>query len=296
MPIAWIKDDAIPRLRQVRWLGVIGRLRPGVTLEAARADLARIARELEAEHPDTNAQVERGLGHRSARRDRRLDEDRALGAARRGRLHPADRLRERREPAARARDGAGARARGPGRARALARGRLVRQLLTESLLLALAGGLLGLLVAKLGADALVTLAAGQLPRAAEVSIDGGVLLFALAVSVVTGARVRAAPGGPLGDAAPAAVARGGGEGGRRARGEDAQRARRGRGGPRGAARGRRGAHHPLAGEAARRRPRLRARGRRRDLVLDVRRTPSRGRGEESVPPPAARGRPRARPE
>src|SRR5690606_7598905 len=65
-------------------------------------------------------------------------------------------------------------------------GRLTRQLLTESLLLALAGGLLGLILAVLGSEGLVSLASRQLPRASEVRLDGAVLAFTLGLSALTG--------------------------------------------------------------------------------------------------------------
>ena len=66
------------------------------------------------------------------------------------------------------------------------RGRLLRQLITESLLLALAGGAGGLLLAFVGLDLLVEYAARFTPRATEVRIDTTVLLFTLAVSLLTG--------------------------------------------------------------------------------------------------------------
>ena len=66
------------------------------------------------------------------------------------------------------------------------RGRIVRQLLTESLLLALAGGVLGLLVASAGIRAALKVLPEALPRAEEVQIDGHVLLFTLAASVLAG--------------------------------------------------------------------------------------------------------------
>jgi len=66
------------------------------------------------------------------------------------------------------------------------RGRIVRQLLTESLILALIGGALGVLLSILGVDMLVKLAPANLPRVAEVSIDLWVLGFTFAVSVLTG--------------------------------------------------------------------------------------------------------------
>ena len=66
------------------------------------------------------------------------------------------------------------------------RGRVFRQLLTEALLLAGAGGTLGLLLAYGTLTSASTLLAGQLPRAEEISIDARVLLFALGVSMLTG--------------------------------------------------------------------------------------------------------------
>jgi predicted permease len=66
------------------------------------------------------------------------------------------------------------------------RGRIVRQLLTESLTLALVGGALGVALAYGGVRALGALGAGDLPRAAAVRIDAAVLLYALAVSTAAG--------------------------------------------------------------------------------------------------------------
>jgi putative ABC transport system permease protein len=66
------------------------------------------------------------------------------------------------------------------------RGRLVRQLLTESLLLSLAGGALGVLLAWWGVRALAQLDPGTIPRLDGVRIDGAVLAFSLGVSVLTG--------------------------------------------------------------------------------------------------------------
>jgi predicted permease len=66
------------------------------------------------------------------------------------------------------------------------RGRLFQQLLTEALLLAGAGGALGLLLAYGTLTSASTLLAGQVPRAEEISIDGRVLLFAVGMSMLTG--------------------------------------------------------------------------------------------------------------
>ncbi|MGE0447586.1 MAG: FtsX-like permease family protein, partial [Vicinamibacterales bacterium] len=65
------------------------------------------------------------------------------------------------------------------------RGRLVRQLVTESLVLALPGGLLGLLLAAYGLQALVALAPEGLPRVAEIALDARVLAFTVGLTIIT---------------------------------------------------------------------------------------------------------------
>ncbi|MEN3334847.1 MAG: putative transport system permease protein [Blastocatellia bacterium] len=64
--------------------------------------------------------------------------------------------------------------------------RLIRQLLTESLLLSAAGGIIGLFFALWGTDLLVAMTPGSLPRAAEIGIDSRVLVFTFALSLLTG--------------------------------------------------------------------------------------------------------------
>lgn len=66
------------------------------------------------------------------------------------------------------------------------RGRMIRQLLTESVLLALAGGLLGLLLAAWGTRAAIKLLPDALPRAEQIQLDARVVLFTLAISLLAG--------------------------------------------------------------------------------------------------------------
>jgi putative ABC transport system permease protein len=73
------------------------------------------------------------------------------------------------------------------------RDRLIRQLLTESILLALAGGVLGLLLAFWGVRAIIAINPANLPRAEEIGVDGPVMVFTLIISLVTGLLFGLAP-------------------------------------------------------------------------------------------------------
>ncbi|HEU4630623.1 MAG TPA: ABC transporter permease [Gemmatimonadaceae bacterium] len=185
MPQSIMDEDDVGSGRGARWLEMIGRLRPGVTPEQARQEVAAFQQRLATMYPESNA----GLTDAAVQGIR----ESIVGRVQTGLLvmlgavglvlliacvNVANLLLVRasgrgRELALRAALGAG-------------RGRIVRLMLTESLLLALLGGALGLAVAWWGVKALVALSGEFLPRAADVRMDVGVLLFALGVSLVTG--------------------------------------------------------------------------------------------------------------
>ncbi len=74
-----------------------------------------------------------------------------------------------------------------------ARGRLIRQLLTESLLLAVLGGAVGMMVAEFGVRALVALSPSELPRVSAIGVDGSVFAFALGITTLIGLVVGLVP-------------------------------------------------------------------------------------------------------
>jgi putative ABC transport system permease protein len=169
--------------RKSNYMRALGRLKPGVTPGAAQNDLTRAARTLAAEYPVTNASV--GVNVIPL-------EQQVLGEVRPALLvllgavafllliacaNVAALLLAR--GAERARELAVRSAIGAGRAR------LIRQLLTESALLALLGGAGGLLLAHAGVRALALLSPPELPRAATIAMDGRVLLFGAAVTLLT---------------------------------------------------------------------------------------------------------------
>jgi predicted permease len=162
----------------------MGRLKPGVSIDQARADLNRIMQGLAVAYPDTN----RGNGSSvGSLKERVVGNIRGtlwllLGAVafvlliacvNVGNLMLARASSRRREFAIRSALGGGW-------------WRLIRQSLTESMLLALAGGALGLLLANWGTHAALTLLPTTLPRAGEVKLDNRVLIFTVVVSLISG--------------------------------------------------------------------------------------------------------------
>jgi putative ABC transport system permease protein len=179
--------------RNVRYpfgLRTIGRLKPGITLAQARTDLSAIARDMQRRFPNSDlsgasiqplktqivgsvrpallillaavglvlliatVNVANLAVSRTTTRDRELAIRAALGAS---------------------------------------RGRVARQVLTESVLVAAFGGTLGLFLAYWGVRAIVTLAPGGLPRLTAIAVDGQVLAFTMAVSLLSGLLFGLAP-------------------------------------------------------------------------------------------------------
>jgi predicted permease len=169
---------------------VWARLRPGATLGQAQAELAVIGRELAQQYPKTNK------GRTFVAEPLRPDVGNArstlwlllaavtlvllVASANIASLLLARAVSRERELAMRVALGA-------------ARGRLARQCLTESAVLGLFGGVLGIMLAAVGVRPFVVFWPGALPRAEEVHMDWRVLLFALAVSLVSGILFGLAP-------------------------------------------------------------------------------------------------------
>jgi putative ABC transport system permease protein len=163
---------------------VIARMKPGVTREAAEEDLRAVARNLEEAYPEENrGRTVTVVGlHDEIVEDIRPALLVLLGAvglilliacANIANLLLARGAARQKEVALRAALGA-------------SRARLLRQLLTETLLLALAGGVAGVLLAQWGVDALVAFSPVNLPAPQGVHVDARVLGFSLGLSLLTG--------------------------------------------------------------------------------------------------------------
>ena len=184
-------DPALIANRQGRMLRLFGRMKPGVKPAQAEADLSTIAASMQHEYPDDYAKDITPRMQASPLKTELTREAKPtmlfllaaagfvllIACANVANLNLARMVRREREMSLRAAMGAG-------------RVRLFRQLLTESFLLALGGGVLGLFLATNGLQLLTAYVARFTPRAHEVQVDAQVLLFTLAiagiVSILTG--------------------------------------------------------------------------------------------------------------
>src|ERR1044071_80766 len=180
--------DADPLRKErssISFLNVIGRLKEGVTRQQAETDLNAIGSQLQQLYPVANAS-KKGTKlvplHEELVGNFRLAFLVLLAAvglvlliacANLANLVLAKASTRYREMAIRLALGA-------------TRGRLVRQLLTENILLALLGGFLGLVLTKPALNSIIALSPSSLPRAGEIDLDARVLLFTLLISLLSG--------------------------------------------------------------------------------------------------------------
>jgi putative ABC transport system permease protein len=189
-PIEPLLEDNYTQ-RGAQFLDAIGLLAPGTTLAQAQAEATLIAKRLEKAYPDNNTNFRLAIDSVQDKLTQNVRPSLLLlmiavgvvlliGCANVANLLLARGAARHREIAIRAALGA-------------TRARIVRQLLAESLLLALASGIVGLLFASWGLQLLVSLAPPGIPRLDAVTLDTRVLLFALVLSVATGLLFGLAP-------------------------------------------------------------------------------------------------------
>src|SRR5580693_8094288 len=191
IPIGQWTDVVFPDRSAGLGMKAIGRLRPGVTVEQARAEMNSIASQLAEAYPV--ADKDSGITVMSLKQSMVGEIEPFLfvllaavgfvlliACVNVANLVLARSAGRAREFAIRAALGA-------------SRGRVLRQLLIESTLIALAGGAVGLLLAAWGTQGILTLVSDTLPRAQEVRVDGRVLLFTLGISLISGTLFGLAP-------------------------------------------------------------------------------------------------------
>ena len=178
-------------VRNVHWWGALGRLKPGVSQQQAEADMKTIAAQLEQSYPQTNKGWSATV---VSSKDQSVGSIRSalmillagiafvlvMASVNVANLLLARSIAREKELATRAALGAG-------------RSRLARQLLTESILFASVGGIVGLIVMWWTVHGLIALAPADIPRINEVSVDWRVLLAAGATTMITGVLVGVLP-------------------------------------------------------------------------------------------------------
>lgn len=171
--------------RGARILNVVARLKPGVSLRQAQAEMGQITAKLAKEYPETNTRF--AGAHLETELDSLVGDTRQalivlfgavglvllIACANVANLVLVRSIDRHKEIAIRQAIGAG-------------RTRIVCQLLTESMLLALLGGAFGLILAEWGTAALAYLIPRSIPRISQIGINGAVFAFALLASVMTG--------------------------------------------------------------------------------------------------------------
>src|SRR6266404_1298381 len=190
VPLAWSNEDRAVRSNHNYM--VVGRLKPGVAIEQAKSELGAISTRLEQQYPEDD----KGWGATAIPLREQLVGDirpallvlfgavafvLLIACANVANLVLAKTLARRKEIAIRTALGAG-------------RAAIVRHILAETVVLSVAGGALGLLLARLSIGLMVKLLADRLPRFVEVTLDTQVLVFTLVVSILTGVLAGLIPG------------------------------------------------------------------------------------------------------